>query len=391
MSGFDYSKWDNIELSDDESDCHPNIDKESWFRMKHRSRVERETREADEKEKLEKANKEDKDRIAEIMEQLVELEDEEDAEVLNEEVKDLEEAIAKRDQRIDDMEKNKKWNVDNMCHVVEERTMIGKSKDKTTKSDLPPDLAEAQAEKEKSRAAAAAAEAEAAEPAVGPRSERAEVLSYASFVETHEDLLEKYIAIKGLDETRDLLHAKGEILLEEHASSYLLLSCLEDEMNGFHEKMWHSACQSQIFFYILELAQSLRRPPQDVVIPFFRRISEAEYLAGFLDAVNTFIVKIEKRAVEKRKEMDEEAKRKKAMGVSEDGEEDLVELSAEERMGPGGLDPVEVFESLPEAMQEAFQSQDTEKLKAALVGMPAEEASYHMKRCEDSGLWVSGQ
>lgn len=24
---FDYSKWDNIELSDDESDLHPNIDK----------------------------------------------------------------------------------------------------------------------------------------------------------------------------------------------------------------------------------------------------------------------------------------------------------------------------------------------------------------------------
>lgn len=39
---FDYSKWDNIELSDDEEDVHPNIDRESWFRMKHRSRVERE-------------------------------------------------------------------------------------------------------------------------------------------------------------------------------------------------------------------------------------------------------------------------------------------------------------------------------------------------------------
>jgi hypothetical protein len=34
------SQWDNIELSDDESDCHPNIDKQSWFRMKHRARVE---------------------------------------------------------------------------------------------------------------------------------------------------------------------------------------------------------------------------------------------------------------------------------------------------------------------------------------------------------------
>lgn len=45
----DYSKWDHIELSDDEDDVHPNIDKESWFRMKHRSRVERE--EAEEKDK----------------------------------------------------------------------------------------------------------------------------------------------------------------------------------------------------------------------------------------------------------------------------------------------------------------------------------------------------
>jgi len=24
---FDYSKWDNIEISDDEDDCHPNIEK----------------------------------------------------------------------------------------------------------------------------------------------------------------------------------------------------------------------------------------------------------------------------------------------------------------------------------------------------------------------------
>ena len=29
MPGFDYSKWDHIELSDDEEDLHPNIDKES--------------------------------------------------------------------------------------------------------------------------------------------------------------------------------------------------------------------------------------------------------------------------------------------------------------------------------------------------------------------------
>lgn len=54
MSGFNYSKWDKIELSDDESDCHPNIDKQSWFRMKHRARVEREEKEDVEKEALTK-------------------------------------------------------------------------------------------------------------------------------------------------------------------------------------------------------------------------------------------------------------------------------------------------------------------------------------------------
>jgi hypothetical protein len=52
MSGFNYSKWDNIELSDDEDDVHPNIDKESWFRLKHRTRVEREEKEDKDKTRI---------------------------------------------------------------------------------------------------------------------------------------------------------------------------------------------------------------------------------------------------------------------------------------------------------------------------------------------------
>eukprot|EP00957_Ditylum_brightwellii_P026980 2039843-Ditylum_brightwellii.AAC.1 len=59
-------------------------------------------------------------------------------------------------------------------------------------------------------------------------------------------------------------------------------------------------------------------------------------------------------------------------------------------MGPGGLDPVEVFESLPQSMQEAFESREVDKLKEALMAMNPEEAEYHMKRCVDSGLWNEG-
>ena len=52
-----------------------------------------------------------------------------------------------------------------------------------------------------------------------------------------------------------------------------------------------------------------------------------------------------------------------------------------------GLDPVEVFESLPRVMQEAFESRDIPALRKALETIPPQEAAMHMKRCEDSGLW----
>eukprot|EP00755_Sulcionema_specki_P006337 Sspe_Gene.5191::Locus_1705_Transcript_1_1_Confidence_1.000_Length_1782::g.5191::m.5191 len=84
----DYSKWDNIEISDDESDCHPNIEKGTWFRLKHQQRVERERQEAKEKKEMEEANQKDEARIAEIAKL-------EATPELNDEKKKLEEAIAK--------------------------------------------------------------------------------------------------------------------------------------------------------------------------------------------------------------------------------------------------------------------------------------------------------
>jgi cell division cycle protein 37 len=104
---------------------------------------------------------------------------------------------------------------------------------------------------------------------------------------------------------------------------------------------------------------------------------------GFDEAVQDFIAKVQKRAVDKRREM-EEARRR---GEDVDGfvEEELAE---EERLGPGGLDPVEVFEALPRELQEAFESRDMGKLHAALAAMPVEEAKRHMKACADSGAFL---
>ena len=38
---LDYSKWKDIEVSDDEDDTHPNVDTPSLFRWRHQARLER--------------------------------------------------------------------------------------------------------------------------------------------------------------------------------------------------------------------------------------------------------------------------------------------------------------------------------------------------------------
>ena len=41
-TAFDHSKWDRLDLSDDDgADCHPNIDKASWVRLMGRQRDDR--------------------------------------------------------------------------------------------------------------------------------------------------------------------------------------------------------------------------------------------------------------------------------------------------------------------------------------------------------------
>jgi len=90
---------------------------------------------------------------------------------------------------------------------------------------------------------------------------------------------------------------------------------------------------------------------------------------------------IKKRTKERLKEAEEAAKKP-------------VELSPEEAeeykapLGPGGLDPTEVLNSLPKELQEAFMEKDTEKLTAAISKLPEEEARKYMDDCVKSGLWV---
>lgn len=405
---FNYSKWDNIELSDDESDLHPNIDKESWFRLKHRTRLEREEKEDIEVREINGKNIEDEARVKMIQARLKgvqsgEVEDAEfvDTESLEIELQELQQLIEERKKRVADIQNRRMWNIDNICKVKEEKTMVNKATSVPLKADLadvdvhtsataqavltPAEVTSAPAKAAAGAKAstAVAAVPRGAEPAQTIQRERMSVISYNDYCIKHEALLEKYSEIQDLEATKDFLFKHCDVLLHEHAQSYILLSCLEDEMNGKHKRMKLVCRQSQILSHIHELGTSMRRDPRDVILPFFHRISEKEYLANFISAVNDFIVKIQKRAVEKHKEMDA------AKEEEEDPEYEVVGEEGAARLGPGGLDPLQVLKSLPKALRQAFESQDIARLQRVLSEMDPQEAKHCMKQCVDSGLWVA--
>lgn len=71
---LDYSKWDHIEVSDDEDDTHPNIDTPSLFRWRHQARVERMEQQEQEKDKLKEETLEHKKKVKEVTEKMKKME-----------------------------------------------------------------------------------------------------------------------------------------------------------------------------------------------------------------------------------------------------------------------------------------------------------------------------
>merc|ERR1719343_1974544 len=78
-------------------------------------------------------------------------------------------------------------------------------------------------------------------------------------------------------------------------------------MKGNKDKMKKMAHQGQIISQIFQLAEPMKRPPRDLVPRFFERFDRPESKAAFQEGVDHFIKQIQKRAVDKRKEQEEEA------------------------------------------------------------------------------------
>mmetsp|Transcript_10116 Transcript_10116/g.18422 ORF Transcript_10116/g.18422 Transcript_10116/m.18422 type:complete len:353 (+) Transcript_10116:110-1168(+) len=343
---LNYSKWDNIVCSsDDDEDCHPNIDKKLWRRLMKEKRERKTAEELHRKGELEKENAADQKKLSGLQEKLKEAEDKTS---INKEISSIEAAVKKRDRELLAIERRKKYTPEEMCHVVDERTIVNSSKKIDT------DLSK---------------------------------MDYEEYIKKFEKKLETYSKLRTTNLSQGFL-IKNPELLHDHCSGYLLLKCLELEMNGDSATMKDVVKQYLIVQYVLDFHKSMGKgDPRDVLNPFFSKLEDSEKMQGLKDEVESFAEKIKARAKVKLEEQAKEREEKKTF-VGEDGKEyEYVELTKEERLGPGGLDPLEVLETLPKSLKDAFTSKDIEALQKAIKELPVEEAKYHMDRCTKSGLW----
>merc|ERR550525_76289 len=125
---------------------------------------------------------------------------------------------------------------------------------------------------------------------------------------------------------------------------------------------------------IVKAAEEAKIPPAKSVILFYKHLKKPETAKLHYEQIQKQIPEIMERIAVRRLERLKEAEKQE--------EEEKAPL------GPGGLDPTEVLNSLPQEMQDAFVSQEVQRLRECLEAMDAEEAEYHMKRCIDAGLWV---
>jgi len=339
---IDYSKWKDIEISDDEDDTHPNIDTPSLFRWRHQARVDRmaefEEKKHAVKEGVDKSNR----KLAELKKKLKDADDKEDKKKIESQVDILEKQFAdwqKKEAELEKQEELAPWNADTICQEGFSKTLVHKPK------------------------------------VEGPLSEEDRLKSSQSFMDKYKKDIEKFGFFSEWDASKQYMLDNPHLACEDTAN-YLTYWCVNLEMEDKHALMKTVAHQTIVMQYILELAKTMDVPPIACVNSFFTKIAKCDdtYMQGFHSELNAFIARIERRSKEK---LD------KLMAEVEEEEK-------EKRMGPGGLDPVDVYEELPKELQDCFDSKDIAKLQTVLTSMPQEEASVWLQKCIDSGLWVPG-
>ncbi|KAL3066477.1 hypothetical protein OYC64_016435 [Pagothenia borchgrevinki] len=353
-AGIDYSAWDHVYVSDDEDVTSPHVDTQSLFRMRHRARLERMVAFQQRGEELENNISECRRLLEEAQGQLKELEDgkkegeedEEDEEreaelkKIQAEVKKLkkdEKSFQKMIEEYRREEKKQPWDVDNI------------SKDGFSKSVLN------------------------IKPVTKEETEKEKVEKHKTFVKKYAKEIKHFGMLRRWDDSQKYL-SDGPHLVCEETANCLVVICIDfqiDEKPALMEQVAHQAIVMQ---FILDLARTLKVDARGCFREFFSKIKTAD--KPYLDAFDQELGLLKDRI------------RRCARARVENTVKELEEEERQMRLGPGGLDPLEVYESLPKELQKGFDEKNIQLLQEAMSKLGLEEGKYHLRRCIDSGLWV---
>ncbi|XP_077574722.1 hsp90 co-chaperone Cdc37-like isoform X2 [Stigmatopora nigra] len=196
------------------------------------------------------------------------------------------------------------------------------------------------------------------------------------FVEKHAKEIRHFGMLRRYDDSQKYLSDNPHLVCDETANR-LVAICIDYELDEKHGLMEQVAHQAIVMQSILNLGRALKVDPRGCFRHFFLTMKSAD--------------RSDRDALERELESLKERVRNCAMMTMEEAREELEEEEKEEkfrRLGPGGLDPVQVYESLPKDMQRSFQEKNVEMLREAVAKLHPDEGKYHLARCVDSGLWV---
>lgn len=302
-----------------------------------------------EKEKIMEGKSSAEKRIMEVQEKLkrTDLDDKErmKLELEIEDVKKQEEEYLKKEKELEEKERLEPWNVDTIGHEAFSKSRINKMTDKKPE---PPKMSEEEESKRMS-----------------------------DFFTKNERLLTEFGALHGLEQSEKFL-LEHPHLASDFTASWLTIQALNFAMEFEDQKMCIMAEQCIIIQYLLELSKTLHAlaTNTNVIKNFFKKFRAADpsYSQMFRQEVEAFCDRLRKRGKDKRD----------AAIAEYEAEEKAKRIAA----SPGGLDPQEVYESLPEDMKAAFDSQEVARLQEVAQRMDREVFAYHLQRCIDSGLWI---
>ncbi|CAJ1053991.1 hsp90 co-chaperone Cdc37 isoform X1 [Xyrichtys novacula] len=349
--GIDYSAWDHIYVSDDEDVTCPYVDTPSLFRMRHRSRLEKMAEFQQRGEDLEHNLAECKILLKETQERLKKLEEDrqegEEDEEREAELKKVQAEVKKlrKDEKMFEKmmeeyrreEKKLPWNVDTLSKEGFSKSVL----------NIKPDTKE-ETEKEK-------------------------VEKHKTFVEKYAKEIKHFGMLHRWDDSQKYLSDNPHLVCEETANS-LVVICIDYEIDEKHALMEQVAHQAIVMQFILDLARALKVDPRGCFRDFFSKIKTAD--KQYLDMFDHELELLKERV------------RSCAQSRMEGAMKELEEEERQKRLGPGGLDPVEVYGSLPKMMQRSFDEKNIQMLQEAMSKLDPLEGRYHLLRCIDSGLWV---